>query len=362
MCAGGDVGEIGFCGVAFQAPVVVVVFRLGLHLLGGVHVEVVVVVKIVFLLQGEVGAEVDVHLSLLAGVLGGDDDDTIGSACTIDGRSGGVFQHVDRLDVVDVEVGELAFHRQSVDDEQGRSLSKERGGTTNLQLTAIGRQTGHAAFEVGDEAWCVAILQDFAGHGGRSTRHVLFGDGLITGHDHFLERGAARHGDVLLNEGVASLDGHDGLVHADEAILQRASCGRNLQGIEAIDVGDGAHLRVVDADGDTWERFAVGIFHIAGSCSRARSRELTCDGHDVAIDVVLAIDLTHHFVEYLSDRLVLRLHRHLWQRLGELGTIHEVQACLIFHFREELLHGHLREVKRHGLVLGLLSVGSSCQA
>ena len=60
----------------------------------------------------------------------------------------------------------------------------------------------------------VAILQDFAGHGGRSTRHVLFGDGLITGHDHFLERGAARHGDVLLNEGVASLDGHDGLVHA----------------------------------------------------------------------------------------------------------------------------------------------------
>ena len=57
----------------------------------------------------------------LEAAVGLDDDDTVGTACSVDGRGGGILQHGQRSDVrhVDRRRGEI-LHRESVDDIQRR--------------------------------------------------------------------------------------------------------------------------------------------------------------------------------------------------------------------------------------------------
>ena len=96
------------------------------------------IVQISVLCQGEVGREVDFYLSLLAGVFCSHNNYAVGGARTIDGGGGSILQHVDGLDVVDIQVGQLTFHGQTIDNEQRRGLCVERAGTTDFQLTSVG--------------------------------------------------------------------------------------------------------------------------------------------------------------------------------------------------------------------------------
>ena len=77
--------------------------------------------------ETEIRGEGDVVLAVAA-LLGGDDDHAVGAARTVDGRRGGVFQHLDRLDVVGVDVGQRV----------GAGAGARKAGVGSLAAAAVG--------------------------------------------------------------------------------------------------------------------------------------------------------------------------------------------------------------------------------
>ena len=150
---------------------------------------------------------------------------------------------------------------------------------------------------------------------------------------------------------VACLQVNNGVFHTHEGELQVAGVGGHFQGVEAVAVGDGANLRVVDADAHAGQRLTHVVSHHSRHGAGACSREFACHGDDASLQVVGAVDAVHHIVEHLAHGLVLCLHGHSGEGFGQLGAVDEVQSCLFLHFCKELLHSHLRHVERHGLVL-----------
>ena len=154
---------------------------------------------------------------------------------------------------------------------------------------------------------------------------------------------------------------HNSIVHTYERIFQVTRIGRNLQGIETIHISDGAHLRVINTNTDARKGLTSIILHHATHRTGTCTGELTCHSNDVTLYIVGAVDLVHHLVEHLSHRLVLCLHRNLREGLCQFCTVDKVQPRLFLHFRKELLHGHLRHVKCHGLILHRLRCHVECQ-
>ena len=110
----------------FAAGVVpVVVLALLLHLLSGIHIEVIVIVHVAVLLQAEVGGKGNVNLTLLVGVLGGNNNHTVRSAGTIDGSCGGILQHVDAGDIILVDILQTTLDGQSIHNKQRAGLGIE---------------------------------------------------------------------------------------------------------------------------------------------------------------------------------------------------------------------------------------------
>ena len=66
-------------------------------------------------LYGNTCIEIDFHLTFFA-TLGGDDDDTIGSAATIDRGRCGIFKHLNGLDVVAVQLVHASLSGHTIDD------------------------------------------------------------------------------------------------------------------------------------------------------------------------------------------------------------------------------------------------------
>ena len=204
----------------------------------------------------DVGGEVHVDLALFAGALGRDDDDTIGSAGTVDGRGGRVFQHVDAFDVVGVQVIDGAFHRQAVHHEERVGLGVHRADATDSKLAAIGRQTGDTAFEVLHQTRGVALFDGLGIDRGDGAGHFLLLDFLITGHHRALdEHAAVAH---LHVEGAAAVKRFGHRVHTEESHLDGA-VARILdgQGVITVDVGDGVGLFSQVLDGGAGDRHAV---------------------------------------------------------------------------------------------------------
>ena len=69
-------------------------------------------------LGGHGGVKVNLYLAVLAG-LGGDDDDAVGGAATVDGSGSSVLEHLDGLDVVTVELVHTGLGGHTVNDVQG---------------------------------------------------------------------------------------------------------------------------------------------------------------------------------------------------------------------------------------------------
>ena len=154
---------------------------------------------------------------------------------------------------------------------------------------------------------------------------------------------------------------HNSIVHTYERIFQVTRIGRNLQGIETIHISDGAHLRVINTDTDAGKGFTSIIFHHATHRTGAGTGELTGNRHDIPLYIVGAVNTVHHLVEHLSHRTVLSFYRHFREGLCQFCTVDKVQPRLFLHFRKELLHGHLRHVKCHGLILHRLRCHVECQ-
>ena len=236
--------------------IIIIVVALQLDLLLGRHIEVLRIIHITLRVDRHVGREVHVDLAFLAGALGGDDDDTVGGAGAVDGGCGRVFQHVDALDVVGVEVIDASFHRQAVHHEERVGLGVHRADAADGHLAAIGRETCHAAFEVLHQARAVALLDLLGVDRGDGARNFLLLDFLITCDDRtFDEHAAVGHLHVELCASVQRLgDGvHAEETHLDGGIPRVLHCQR----IVTIDVGDGVGLLVQVLDGSTCYRKAI---------------------------------------------------------------------------------------------------------
>ena len=130
----------------------------------GIHIEVVVVVHVLLVVNLQVCREVDIHFPCLIGILRCHNDDTIRSPCTIDSRGGGILQDRDTLDIELVKVLQTALRGQSVHDQQRGGVGIERGSAAYLQVITVSRQSSHLTFkrrnDIGIEAFGKFIGRD----------------------------------------------------------------------------------------------------------------------------------------------------------------------------------------------------------
>ena len=216
------------------------------------------------------------HLRSLthAALLRGDDDDTVRTATTIDGRCRGVFQHRERLDIVGVHhrqrVGctlhALSVHGQSVDHNQRvvrgfqrRATADADGGAAARGTTVAGhRHTCHLTREhvlgAGDETVVLLVGLD-----GRHTTGevVLLGHTITDDHHVFqhLRVVLERHHHIGCRADGCRLIAHVG--HAERLAL----AGLHLE--VSVEVAHHACLRADHTDGSSDDGFASGIFHMA---------------------------------------------------------------------------------------------------
>ncbi len=152
--------------------------------------------------EREIGVVRDLGLALLGG-LGGNEDDTVRTARTVDGGCRRVLEHVDGLDVVDVDVLQGVAHFETVDDVKGLGRTRDGGTATDRNLRRSAR--GAAG---GDDV-----------HTGR-----LALQGLRGGHDRnggqFLTRNGDRRTGYVLTLDLGVTDGHD-LLHHHGGVFQR---------------------------------------------------------------------------------------------------------------------------------------------
>ena len=173
---------------------------------GGIVAELVARQYFV-LLVGVRNADVTIvaylHGAALLTGLGGDDDDTVAGAATIDGRCAGVLQYGEGFDVLGVHHGEgvrqtlyaIVIDGQTVDDNQrvvagrqGRTTADADAGTTARGTIVrdnahTGNLTHNHVLGIGGDA-----LRHFVGlEGGNRTRGVSLADLGITNDHGFVQ-------------------------------------------------------------------------------------------------------------------------------------------------------------------------------
>ena len=160
---------------------------------------------------------------------------------------------------------------------------------------------------------------------------------------------------------VSGFEMYNGIVHTHKTIFQVTCIGRNFQGIESINICNRTYLRVINTDTHARQWVTGIIFHRSCNSTCASTRQFARHCYDVSLNVVSTVDSVHHFIKDLSHRTVLCFYRYLGEGFCKIGTVDKVQSRLFLHFRKELLHGHLRHVKCHGLILHRLRCHIECQ-
>ena len=85
--------------------------------------------------------EVVVHVySALFAALGGDEDNTVGSTCTIDGARGSILQYLNALDVAGVQIVDTALDGHTINDVE-RVTVVDSTDTTDTNLRGCTRLT-----------------------------------------------------------------------------------------------------------------------------------------------------------------------------------------------------------------------------
>ena len=137
---------------------------------------------------------VHIHADLtLRAALGSNNDHTVRCARTVYTCRSGIFQHLDRLDIVGVQLVHSRFGRHSVDDIQ-RVVVVERAYTADTYRSSTRRITISSDIHSRDltlqglhRVVLLLLLQILGRHGGDSTRQIGFALGRITRHYHLLQ-------------------------------------------------------------------------------------------------------------------------------------------------------------------------------
>ncbi len=91
------------------------------------------------LLEADVAVVAHLGRCALRTLHGGDDDHTVGTTATIDGRCGGILQDVQRLDVAGVDIRELSHEGNTVEHDQRVVAGTQRALTTDADLHLLAR-------------------------------------------------------------------------------------------------------------------------------------------------------------------------------------------------------------------------------
>ena len=199
------------------------------------------------------------HLAFAA-LLGGDQDNAVGSAGAVDGGGGSVLENGNLLNVTGIQVGQGAF--DSVDDHQrivvvhgvvttdvhGRNAA--RSGTSLLD-----DETGGGTLETFQHVVDGLAFQFFGGDGGHGAGEVHLLLHTVTHYHGVVQKEAGLfQGDVNLRAA-----GHVhllGLV-ADGREDQHRT-GRGLDGVKSVNVGHCTLRGAFDHDRSANDRFSVG--------------------------------------------------------------------------------------------------------
>lgn len=175
--------------------------------------------------------------------LGRDDDYTVGTARTVNGRRESVFQHVDGLDVRCRDVRD-ALHRESVDNVEGRAVLRDGARTAYTDAdvgvgVALGcghLHTGHTARHGFAHRGYRHLGQRFAVDGRYRAHYVAAFHGGIAYHHHVVQLVRAfREGHFVV--GLRGLERHIAVVIADEAHPELLGRGRDFDPELAVQVG-----------------------------------------------------------------------------------------------------------------------------
>ena len=243
-------------------------------------------------LEGVLGGEGEAGLAH-GTLLGGDEQHTVGTGCTIDGCRGGILQHLDTLDVIGVEgehlcevflvggvevegIVDVGRVGHTVDDDERVGIAVECGGTTDADIALGTGVTGgddvHTA-----ELSLQRLLDRGNGRDGRDVVHVDFLGGkshLSFGHTHLVSAASLTLHRYLLDlgGGVAHLHVERGLSgiletlgsHADIGEDERQGTllvGGHLQRVLSVEIGhrtsDDTFLCILEGDVHTDTRFGA---------------------------------------------------------------------------------------------------------
>ena len=191
-----------------------------------------------------------------------DDDDAVGSAGTVDGRRGSVFQDRETLDVVGVDRSKRVAHacaavtgyRHAVDDDErvvagGQgcgAADADRSAVTGLSGSGYDVQTGNLAHERLARGVDGTTVDFVIFDGDDGTRHITLFDGTVADdHDLVQELVVFREGDGGGHFGC--LEGQGGV--ADAAHLDGRIRRRNPEGEVAVKIRHGTVVRARLEDG-----------------------------------------------------------------------------------------------------------------
>ena len=193
---------------------------------------------------------VDGHIAVVAHVgaafqsaLGGDDDHTVGSLRTIDGRSRSVAQHVDGLNIIGSHHRDV-YAGNTVDDVVGlhgstftqrRDTAQGDAGRTVGVAVGGDAQTGHLALQHRGGICKHTLVEVLGLHGGDRAGDVLTAHGAVTYYYNLVEQLVVfLHGDAHAFACTYRL-----AVVADVRDFQVRALG-NAEGELTVDVGRGA--------------------------------------------------------------------------------------------------------------------------
>ena len=218
--------------------------------------------------NAERGLEVHLHVAFTA-ALGVDDDDAVGSACTVQRTGRSVLEHGDRLDVIGVDGADRTRIGDTVHDVERRRAGADRTETANghgslrsgLAAARRGLHAGHLSVESLRDVGYHALLEILRlDDGGRSGEGLLLGRAVSD--DEHLVDGLRIFGKSDFNRGPA-VHGNRLRLIPDKRNLQRA-VGGNRQGEPAARSGRRADGGAFDHHGRSDDGTARLVYYRTG--------------------------------------------------------------------------------------------------
>ena len=286
--------------------------------------------------------------------LGGDQNHAVRRPRAVDAGRRSVFQHLDRLDVVGVDVVHGA--RDPVDDDDRRIALVDRRTAADEERRRLARQrVGRRDLHTRNLAF-----QGVAHRGHGSRRHRTAGD-LRHGrrkrmarlravpHDHHLVHVDRRGGERHVHDRLRRCDRHFGRAVAHKRNLQHGIVRRHAQRIAAVDVGRHAGGRPLDDDRRPHDRGALVVAHHAAQRPRhglfGHARHGTARDDDAPSVYFIAHVLSRKDLrEDVLDRFVLRRDRDPTLHV-DLAGIDRKRIVRLLQGGDRPLHGYVFQVQ-----------------